>query len=148
MNKILIVDTNIIFSGILNLESNIASILINHRVYFQFFAPDYLKEEILAHQERICELGKMDKSQFEGNYQLLIQPISFIKPESIPRVYFESAFKLCDGIDIDDVPFVALALHLNGELWTGDKQLSRGLTAKSWDRIVSTKQLLSEIKKF
>lgn len=37
-------------------------------------------------------------------------------------------------IDINDVAYVALALELNGRLWTGDKPLKAGLIAKGFDR--------------
>jgi predicted nucleic acid-binding protein len=31
-------------------------------------------------------------------------------------------------------PFIALTLHLDGRLWTGDDELKAGLRAKGFDR--------------
>jgi predicted nucleic acid-binding protein len=31
-------------------------------------------------------------------------------------------------------PFIALTLHLDGRLWTGDEELKAGLRAKGFDR--------------
>jgi len=41
---------------------------------------------------------------------------------------------LCRDIDINDAPFVALALELEAVLWTGDKTLKNGLKDKGFDR--------------
>ena len=45
----LIVDANIVFSGILNTKSKIGHILINEKNHFQFIAPDFLRIEIRNH---------------------------------------------------------------------------------------------------
>ena len=44
------------------------------------------------------------------------------------------ARRLCDGVDLKDTPFVALALHLDANLWTVDQELKRGLRAKGFDQ--------------
>jgi len=44
------------------------------------------------------------------------------------------ARRLCRDVDLKDTPFVALALHLDGPLWTGDHLLKAGLKAKGFDR--------------
>ncbi|MBF0200477.1 MAG: hypothetical protein HQK66_04020 [Desulfamplus sp.] len=37
------------------------------------------------------------------------------------------AYHLCKNIDEDDIPFIALSLHLKAVFWTGDKQLKTHL---------------------
>ncbi len=44
------------------------------------------------------------------------------------------ARRLCDGVDLKDTPFVALALHLDATLWTVDEEFKRGLRAKGFDQ--------------
>ena len=42
----IIVDTNIVFSAILNTESKIGNLLIDSEKQFQFFTTDYLRFEL------------------------------------------------------------------------------------------------------
>ena len=44
------------------------------------------------------------------------------------------ARRLCRDVDAKDAPFIALTLHLNGRLWSGDAELKAGLRAKGYDR--------------
>ena len=41
----------------------------------------------------------------------------------IPSMTIDGAKKLVDDVDSSDWPFVALAMHLDAPLWTGDKKL-------------------------
>ena len=44
------------------------------------------------------------------------------------------ARRLCEGVDLKDTPFVALALHLDARLWTDDEELKVGLRARGFDQ--------------
>ncbi len=57
MTKI-IIDTNIAFSAILNVNSRIGQIIINGFKYYDFYAPEYIRTELLEHQEKIKEIAK------------------------------------------------------------------------------------------
>lgn len=48
MTKI-VIDSNIVFSAILNVNSRIAQIIINGRNHYQFFSPQYIRTEIITH---------------------------------------------------------------------------------------------------
>jgi predicted nucleic acid-binding protein len=48
----LIVDSNIIFSAILNVNSRIGQILLTSEFY-DFYSPKYVRIEILNHQEKL-----------------------------------------------------------------------------------------------
>lgn len=145
MTKI-IVDTNIVFSAILNLDSTLSKILIEGGLRTKFYAPSFLTDEISSHQERICELKHFSSQEFNRVYFLVTKHITFINSYLVSTEDFKMAIELCKPIDPNDVEFVALALHLKGKLWTGDKKLSNGLTAQKWNEVVTTQQLLTDLK--
>jgi len=49
----IIVDTNIVFSAILNSNSRIGKILLNSKGHFQFFSCNYLWIEIQRHRNKL-----------------------------------------------------------------------------------------------
>jgi predicted nucleic acid-binding protein len=51
MTKI-IIDSNIAFSAILNVNSRIGQIIINGFRHYDFYSPEYIRKEILEHQEK------------------------------------------------------------------------------------------------
>jgi len=56
----LIVDTNIVFSTLLNPHSAIGEILMNVQDEFTFFAPELLKEELRRYAPKIIAYSKLD----------------------------------------------------------------------------------------
>ena len=49
----LVVDTNIVFSAVLNSSSAIARILIGGRRYFQFYSCEFLRTELHKHRPKL-----------------------------------------------------------------------------------------------
>ncbi|AUD07289.1 hypothetical protein CWM47_13175 [Spirosoma pollinicola] len=47
-----------------------------------------------------------------------------------------------EKIDPNDIPYLALAIHLDAPLWTGDRQMMDGLKKVGYDHFISTSQLL------
>ena len=46
----IIVDSNIVFSAMLNKQSVIGDVLLNSQEYFEFYTFEYLREEIANHK--------------------------------------------------------------------------------------------------
>lgn len=142
----LIVDTNIVFSTLLNPHSAIGEILMNIQDEFTFFAPELLKEELKRYTPKIAAYSKLDpKALFDIN-TLIISTINFVSEGSISEQSWARAFELTKDIDEDNTPFIALAIEIYAKLWTGDKVLSNGLAKKGADIIVTTAELKKLIK--
>ncbi len=137
-----VVDSNIVFSAILNTRSNIGQLIINGSSHFDFFTIGLLKEEIINHQLKIQTISGFTDDKFNEIFQLIIHKIKFIDDLLISDKDLYDSFKLVDNIDEDDALFVALANHLRCKLWTGDKKLITGLRKKLFSRIITTDELL------
>ena len=141
---IIIVDTNIVFSAILNIDSHIGSMLLNTGNYFQYYSVDQLKNEIIRHKSKIIKLTNFSDNEFQEVYEIVTRKIQFIRDSLIPERYLLKAEGLLSDIDIDDTVFVALAIHLKAKLWTGDKALYNGLKKKKFNNLVTTDELFKK----
>ena len=137
----IIVDTNIVFSAILNSNSRIGKILLNSKEHFQFFTCNYLRTEIQRYRNKLLKLTKLTEDQLSELENLLTQHITFIDERLIPQDLLIKTEIQLKAIDPDDTVFVALAKHLKGKLWTGDLQLYNGLKAKRFKDIILTSEL-------
>lgn len=140
----LIVDSNIIFSALLNTNSKIALILLNGEDYYDFYAPKYLRSEIWEHQEKIKKLAKLDDKDFIEVYELVLKNITVLNHAIVDKNIYEEALELCKTIDVDDVPFVAFSKYLNCKLWTGDKKLIKGLKQQAYTKVITTDDLFRD----
>ncbi|NJL77027.1 MAG: hypothetical protein HC892_20430 [Saprospiraceae bacterium] len=137
-----IIDSNIVFSAFLNLESNIGDLLMNSLDVFEYYAPEYLIEEIEHHKNAIKEIAKLESTPFEQLKQLIFSRLTFLSDQIIPfQVWYESATLVRD-VDEDDIAFVAYSKYYDKDIWTGDKQFINGMTAKGFNRFISTSELL------
>lgn len=137
----IIIDTNIVFSAILNSNSRIGKILLNSREHFQFFTCVYLRTEIQRHRAKLLRITKLTEGQLSELEELVTQHITFIDERLIPQDLLIKTEIQLKAIDIGDTVFVALTKHLEGKLWTGDLQLYNGLKAKRFKDIILTSEL-------
>ncbi|MEO6852065.1 MAG: PIN domain-containing protein [Mucilaginibacter sp.] len=142
----LIVDTNIVFSTLLNPHSAIGEILMNIQDEFTFFAPELLKEELKRYTPKIAAYSKLSQIDLIDIEKAVFSTIIFVSEETISEKSWIRAFDLTKNIDEDDTPFIALGIELDAKLWTGDKVLSNGLAKKGVDIVVTTADLKKLIK--
>ena len=141
----LIVDTNIVFSAILNSQSWIGQILLHPDDSLIFFSPLFLRKEILNHKQKIKQFTKLSEIELDELIDLVYSKIQFIDEKLIPKKILKTADELTREIDFDDAIFIALAIHLNCKLWTGDKKLMNFLKMNGFKRIISTNELKSKL---
>ncbi|MEI6436587.1 MAG: PIN domain-containing protein [Bacteroidota bacterium] len=137
----IVIDSNIVFSAILNTKSKIGQLIINGSMFFTFYTVGLLKDEIFEHRSKILELTGFTENQFNEIYQLIADKIRFVDEILLTDEEISKASDLVSGIDNDDAMFVALNNHLLANLWTGDKQLINGLKKKGYSRLFTTDDL-------
>lgn len=134
---IYIIDSNLVFSAVLNQNSKIGQFIISSSKYeVKLYAPAYLKSEIEDHFSKLLELTKLPKKKVRESIQLIYQRITFIDDHVIPIKHYSKAASLVRDIDYKDVVFVALNEYLDELLWTGDMELYHGLRSKGYNKVV------------
>jgi len=134
----IVVDTNIIFSALLNTNGTIGEILINSKDSFEFYSCNYMRYEIQKHWEKLKKISKLSDQQLTDAQFHLFSRLNFVNEDLIPDSIWEKAYLLAKDIDVDDTDFVALTLYIKGTLWTGDKELYNGLKNKGFKKIYNT----------
>ena len=136
-----VVDANIIFSGILNSNGKIGDLLINSQKHILFIAPDFLRSEIFKHYSRLCKISGMTTEQVrEAEYQIY-KEITFISEEQIKLSAWLAAEKLVADVDPKDIQYVAFSKHFRCKIWSGDKTLMIGLAKKGFTNFMTTEEL-------
>ena len=137
----IVIDTNIVFSAILNTNGKIGDLLLNSDDVFQFYTPDFTKEELKEHHNKLEKLSNLSFEDIESIKALLFKHIRFINSAIIPIAVWEYAEKIMSDIDPDDTEFLALAEYLDCFTWTGDKKQHNKLLAKNIRKTILTTDL-------
>lgn len=138
----IIVDTNIIFSALLNTSGKIGDLIFDSENVFEFFSCDYMRFEIENHWNKLKQISKLTDTELKESLFRLFTKIHFINEELITEKIWLKAENIAGDIDMDDTAFVALTLYLKGNLWTGDKELYTGLKNKGFEKVVTTQELM------
>lgn len=126
-----VVDANILFSALLRDDSSFAQILFTSE--HTFFVCESTIVELFKHKEKLVKLSKLSETEVTRLFYLLLKHLTVYREVLIAPEVRRQAHVLCADLDEADTPHVALALHLGGLLWTGDKRLRSGLRGKGFD---------------
>ncbi len=105
--KKIIVDTNIIFSCLLNSQGTIGDLDFNSHNIFDFYSNQYMRFEIRKHWNKLKKISKLTDLELETTYDKMLTKLTFINEELIPQSDWEKAETLVADIDLDDADFVA-----------------------------------------
>ena len=141
----IVIDTNIIFSGILSPNGTISDLLLNSPDTFDFYSPSYILEELENHKKKLLKISRLSEKELDFLQRNIFKKVDLIDLESIRESTWEKAIELTKNVDEFDAPFIALALELESPLWTGDKKLINGLNKKEVDWILKT-DFVTEIR--
>lgn len=137
----IVVDTNIVFSAILNTNSKITQIILHPKSGLNFYSTEQLLLEINEHKSKLKKLSGYSDSDLNRVLHIITKRIKFIHPGLIPSTVFKSSEELASDIDVDDTEFIALTEHIKGKFWSGDKSLISGLKKKGWNKSITTEEL-------
>lgn len=140
--KKIIVDTNIIFSCLLNSQGTIGDLIFNSEIVFDFYSNQYMRYEIRKHWQKLLKISKLADTELQTAYETMLTKLTFVNEELIPQRDWQKAEEVVTDIDIDDTDFVALTRYLKGSLWTGDKHLYDGLKARRFRTVYNTQDLI------
>lgn len=143
----IVVDTNIVFSALLNTNSKIAQIILQPKTRLNFYTTEQLLFELKEHRDKIINLTDYSDYELDRMIRLITHKIRFINVNLIPAEIYNKSEVLTHDIDQDDCEFVALTNHIRGKLWSGDKGLIKGLLNKGWKKFIGTEELYRLIMK-
>lgn len=143
----IVVDTNIVFSAILNTNNVIADIILHPKNRLNFYSTEQLLFEIHEHKDKIKKLSTYTDTELDRLILLFSNRIRFINVKLIPKEIYSKSELLTTNVDIDDTEFIALTDHIKGKFWSGDKVLRNGLIKKKWNKFISTDELSQLIKR-
>ena len=132
--KKLIVDTNIVFSALLGKSRKIREILFSSED-IKPYSCKYSIVELFKHKDKLISNSALDEEEILNIFYYLLKRIEFYNEDFISDNSLKKAYELCNDIDEKDLLFVALTIELDGLLWTGDKELLRGLIRKGFEQI-------------
>lgn len=122
--KPVIVDTNILFSALLNSQSSFAETLLKSE--HQFFICEQILMEMFKHKEKIARLSKLPEPDLIRFYYVLLKRLYLFKEDLISLENRKKAFELCRDVDETDTPHVALTLELDGYYGLAINHLKKG----------------------
>jgi len=133
----LVCDTNVVFSALIAGGKTRELILSDET---DLYAPEFFFTELDNNRSEITEKSKLS----EGQLKLLLD-VLFKDTEVVPREEFEDdmeqASQLIGDTDPDDVPFLALSLTLDVDIWTDDTDFEKQDEVTVW----KTHELVSRL---
>ena len=71
----------------------------------------------------------------------ICKDILFISEEQIKESAWLAAEKIVADVDPNDIHYIAYSKQFRCKIWSGDKQLIKGLTKKGFSNFISTDEL-------
>lgn len=124
----LVIDTNILISALIK-DSLTREFLFPS---IEFLLPEYSLEEVENHKAKISRCSSLSSEEIDIVLSILFENISLVPADKI-KPNLQKAREIIGQIDLNDVPFVALALSTeNDGIWTNDRHFEKIKGVKVW----------------
>jgi predicted nucleic acid-binding protein len=133
MSRHVVIDANRIFSELIAANHKLRRVFAT-QPETEFHCPKYVLVELFKHKERIAAATGLSEPELLGLLHTLLERIHFFDEDAISIGSWTESWRLCRGVDENDVAYVALALELDGDLWTSDRELETGLRKRGFAR--------------
>lgn len=124
----LVVDTNVVFSAL------IADGVTRELTLMESLSlpvPEFFLTEFTAHLDAIEEKSGLDESKLRLLAAVLFDPVRMV-PKEVFADHIPEAMDLIGAVDPDDVPFLALAIHLDSGIWSDDEHFQQQDAITVW----------------
>jgi putative PIN family toxin of toxin-antitoxin system len=113
----IVVDANILFAALIK-KGLTAELLMSDKL--QLFAPEFLFAEFSKYKDLILKKTHRNEGEFNQFLEYLKEQIVIVpKKEILP--FMDEAVKISP--DPKDTTYIALAIAINGNIWSNDKRL-------------------------
>jgi len=133
----IVIDTNIIFSMLLKRTSRLRQEFFEQTD--EVYSPNFVMVELFKHKERLLKRSELPKTEIYELLHTILEKVRFINEYTITKRNKLKAFRMCQDVDENDTPIVALVLELNARLWTRDKELKQGLRRQGFKKFFTPK---------
>lgn len=135
----LIIDTNILLAALIK-DSTVREIIL--MPFFEFSLPEFAIVELKKHLSLISQRSSLTKNEIDILLGILLENITIVSKSQIAP-YIPKAKEAIGRVDMNDVPFVALAYAIeNDGIWTQDKDFDVLKDIKVW----KTKDILRYLR--
>ena len=124
----LVIDTNIVFSALRAGGKTRECITAP----VELCAPEFFYSEFENHRETILSKTNLDEDQLTTLFALLFENIELV-PRSEFADHIPKAREIMESIEPDDVPFLALALSQECDIWSDDEHFQEQPAVKAWE---------------
>ena len=106
----------------------------------ELYVPEYFFTELRNNLDAVQRKTALERNQLELLIDLLFEQIRIVPREEFDDE-LDTANAIIAEVDPDDSPFLALAMHLDAEIWSDDRHFQEQETVATW----RTHELLEEL---
>ncbi|MGV8174378.1 MAG: PIN domain-containing protein [Methanothrix sp.] len=124
----IVLDTNILISSLLRngLTRDVISL-----TPLKMYTVSYARFEMEKHKDELLSRSKLDEKSFDYLTEFIFSKINFV-PLEVLAPFKDEAIEIMHEIDIDDAPFIALAMSLNCPIWSNDGHFKKQNAIKAY----------------